>query len=443
MNPAAKAVVIGLDGFSWSLARRLIAEGLMPNLKALSGEGELVQMDSVYPTISGVAWSAFQTGKNPGKFGVYGFAELTREMDLFIPDSTHLRSKTIWEILSERGLKVAAIGIPNTYPPRRVNGVLVGGFLSPSLPKAVRPPEFLPELNRLGYRIDIDPVKARESLDHFKVENLEVFEGRVRTLLYLLEKDWWDLLVFHFMDTDRMGHFMFRYSDPDETGADAGNRRYWRDFFSRLDGMLGLLRARLRDDQALIFLSDHGFCRLRYEVQLNRWLADRGYLELARPPAHDLDFKALSPRSRAFSLVPGRIYLLGRESWEIGRLDPVRAGRTREEIIAELERLEGPAGGKVCRKVMRREEVFSGPYLSSAPDIVIEPEDGFDFKAGLKQTQVFNTGPLSGMHTFSDALLYVRGRRGYPRRPSIPDLAPTLLKIFGIEPPPDMDGRPL
>ena len=432
--------MIGLDGFPWTLARRLIEEGVMPNLGALAEEGDLVQMDSVYPTISGVAWSCFQTGKNPGKFGIYGFAELTSGMDLFVPDTSHLRSRTIWEILADHGKKSICLGVPVTYPPRPVDGIMVGGFLSPSLEKAVYPRSALPELIRLGYRIDIDPVKARESLDYFKKENLEVLEGRIRTLFACWEKDWWDLLMVHFMDSDRVNHFMFKYSQTREGGFESENHRYFFDFYSRIDQMLGKVRSRLREDQTLIILSDHGFCPLKHEVQLNYWLADRGYLEFDHPPAHDLDFKAISPRSRAFSLVPGRVYLLREGVWGPGRLSPSQAEDLLGRIIEELREMAGPGGEKVCRKVFRREEVFSGPFLDTAPDIVIDPQDGFDFKAGLKQSGCFTSGPINGMHTFSDALVLIRGRKEYSRRPVIWDLAPTLLEIFDIPLPPDLDG---
>ena len=77
-----QVLVIGLDGFPYTLANRLMDEGIFPNFKSLLEEGYFFQMDSIYPTVSNVAWTSYQTGKNPGKFDVYGFAELTPEFDL-------------------------------------------------------------------------------------------------------------------------------------------------------------------------------------------------------------------------------------------------------------------------------------------------------------------------------------------------------------------------
>lgn len=437
---AAKVLVIGLDGFPHSLANRLMEEGVMPNFQALAGEGVFAQMDSIFPTVSNVAWTSYQTGKNPGKFGVFGFAELTPEFELYIPNSTNCKAKTIQELLSEQGKKVISLGVPGSYPPRPVNGITVGGFLSPELSKGVYPPEALEILQETGYMVDINPMKARESLEFFKEENREVFEGRVRTLFRLWDTQPWDLFTIHFMDTDRMGHFMFRWLDEEEKGSE--NYNYYREFFGWIDGMLGKVREKLEPDTRLIVLSDHGFCRIRKEVQLNRWLQDRGYLSFSRPPAHDLDFEAISPQAKAFALVPGKIYLLREGKFKVGRVSEAECPELREEIIRKLGGLT-EAGRPVCKKVMRKEEAIWGDYLETAPDIIIDPHDGYDLKAGLKKNLIFETGPISGMHTYYDAMFYLRGTDSLAKRPVIYDVPATILNLLGLDIPADFDGANL
>ncbi|HPJ71352.1 MAG TPA: alkaline phosphatase family protein, partial [bacterium] len=346
-----KTVVLGLDGFPFTLARRLGEEGTMPNLARLAREGCLAQMDSILPTVSNVAWTSYQTGKNPGGFGVFGFAELTREFELHIPNSADCKALSLQEILSRAGKKVISLGIPGSYPPRPVEGINVGGFLSPSLAKAVYPASALPKLEATGYRLDIDPMKARESLEYFKKENLEVFEGRVGTLFRLWDSEPWDYLAVHFMDTDRLMHFMFKYIDPE--GDEGENRDYCRDFFRRIDAVIGRVADKLDADTRLIVLSDHGFCRIRKEVQLNRWLQDRGYLTFSRPPAHDLDFEAVAPGARAIALVPGKIYILEEGKWARGGVKPGEYGELREEIVRKLKGL-AEIGRPICKKVYRR-----------------------------------------------------------------------------------------
>jgi len=412
----------------------------MPNFKSRLEAGSFVQMDSIYPTVSNVAWTCYQTGKNPGKFGVYGFAELTRDLELYIPNSTNCRSKTIQEIISEQGKRVISLGVPGTYPPRPVDGITVGGFLSPSLEKAVYPQSILPDLERTGYMIDINPMKARESLDFFKAENRKVFEGRVKTLFDLWDSEEWDLFTVHFMDTDRMGHFMFKFLDPEE--SDGLNHDYYMNFLRRIDDFIGQVAQKLTEEIELIIMSDHGFCRIRKEVQLNRWLQDRGYLVFSRPPAHDLDFEAISPESRAFSLVPGRIYILKENYWKNGGVKDQDYERVREKIMNDLKNLLED-GRSVCKQIFKKEEVLSGPYLDSAPDIIVDPNDGYDLKAGLKKDSIFETGPLSGMHTYYDAMLYLPGDSPITKRPVVYDLPATILDILDLPIPDDFDGKPI
>lgn len=435
-----RVLVIGLDGFPYTLANRLMEEGIMPNFKSLLDEGIFSQMDSIYPTVSNVAWTSYQTGKNPGKFGVYGFAELSPDFKLHIPNSTNCQAKTIQEIISDKGGRVISLGVPGSYPPRPINGINVGGFLSPALEKAVYPEAVLPELKKTGYLVDINPMRARESLDFFKEENLKVLQGRIKTLFYLWDSREWDLFTIHFMDTDRMGHFMFRYLDPEESGSE--NARYYLEFFRKIDDMIGQVRQKMNDNMILIILSDHGFCRIKQEVQLNRWLQDRGYLAFSRPPAHDLDFEAISPESQAFALVPGKIYLMRESQWRAGRINDSEYEELRTEIINKLTEFN-KAGAPVCKKILRKEEAVFGPYLETAPDIVIDPHDGYDLKAGLKKNLVFETGSLSGMHTYYDAMLYLMNTGTLPKRPVVYDVTSTILSLLDIPIPDDFDGTSL
>ena len=435
-----RVVVVGLDGFPHSLALRLMSAGIMPNFQKLLEQGTFTQMDSIFPTVSNVAWTSYMTGKNPGGFGVFGFAELTKNFDLYIPNSRDCRSAQIQEILSEAGKNVVSLGVPGTFPPRPVKGIAVGGFLAPSLEKGVFPVSALEKLNRTGYLLDINPMKARESLDYFKEDTLRVLRGREDTLFSLWDGEPWDYLAAHFMDTDRLMHFMYRFIEED-TG-DETNHTFCLDFFRKLDGILGRVAERLDDETRLIVLSDHGFCRIRREVQLNRWLQDRGYLTFSRPPQHDLDFEAVSPQARAIALVPGKIYILEEGKFSRGGVRKDEYGELREEIVRKLKDFS-EAGRPVCQQVYLRDEVLSGPYLEQAPDIIIDPHDGYDFKAGLKKSMIFETGPMSGMHTQHDAMFFVSGADEIKKRPVVYDVTPTILKLLDVPIPSDFDGQSL
>jgi len=335
---------------------------------------------------------------------VFGFVDIRPDLELFIPNSNDLKAKTIWQRLSDAGRRVVALSVPMTYPAPRVNGVLVSGFLAPRLDeRAVSSPDVLEKLRWTLYEIDVDPAIAHESLDRFQEELLRVSTRRQETALRLMESEEWDLFFLHVMDTDRLGHFLWKFQhDPQSPRG-----RFFLEFCSRMDALVGQMASRLPKGAELLVMSDHGFCDLKWEVQLNRWLRAEGYLDWegdGTDPMHP--FRAVKRGSRALALVPGRIYLLTRFRCEIGTVSDIDYEPLRDEIIHKLAELKDPqTGEKVCRSVMRREEAFQGPYAHMGPDIIIDPNDGYDLKAKLGDGELFERGVLNGMHTYHDAML--------------------------------------
>src|ERR1700680_4644056 len=155
----ARVCCIGLDGTPHSLLQRMLAEGVMPELAAIVGEGSLRRMTSVYPWVSSVAWTTIQTGVNPGKHGIYGFIDRDpATLKTFIPLANRIRVPSVWDRLGRAGKKVAVLNLPVTYPVNPGTRILVSGFLAPTLTeRSVYPASLLAELEQLGYRIDTDP----------------------------------------------------------------------------------------------------------------------------------------------------------------------------------------------------------------------------------------------------------------------------------------------
>ena len=431
-----RVFVLGIDGVPCSLLERFLREGRMPNLANLLGDGRLTRMNSCYPTVSNVAWACFQTGKNPGGFGVFGFAELTPDMELRVPTSKDLQSQTIWEILSDHGLRVIGLGVPLSHPPRPVNGILVGGFLAPKLEDAVYPSKMIGQLRSWGYELDVDPIKARESLDHLKGDLLRCLAGRERTILELLDLKKWDLFAAHVMETDRINHFMWKYlrAPATENGA------FFLDFYRRIDDLIGRIAHALGGDAELMILSDHGFCETHKEVQLNRWLEEKQYL------VYEGDAKGYASvcgRSRAVALVPGRVHILRKGRWARGCVGDAEYEKVRDRIMEDLRAWTDPENGRpICREVFRREEIFHGPYVERAPDIIAQPTDGYDLKAALGGSDLFVSGPINGMHTREDAMVFLRGRRlTSDPIPVIWDVMPTLRHLLDVKFPDDLEGR--
>jgi len=402
-----KGVVgIGLDGAPASLVRRLMAEGVMPNMARLAGEGTFKEIHSVLPTVSNVAWASFQTGCEPGEFGIFGFVDLKPNFDLFIPNASDIRCPTLWQRLDEAGKRYAALSVPQTWPAPRTSNFVVSGFLAPTLDeRAVSNSKALARLRSTGYEIDIDPAVAVADPARFKTDLMRVARARQKTALALLEERRWDLFFVHVMDTDRLHHFMWgAQSEPDSEDG-----RFFYDFYRMVDDFVGRVADTTARDYGLLICSDHGFCDLKWEVQLNRWLRQEGYLEYEHAPQKG--FRAIEAGSRALSLVPGRVHILRESRWESGGVSQSDYEPLRAELMDRLRALRHPDTGEVvCRQVLRREEVFEGPYAEHGPDIVIDPCNGYDLKAMLGAGHIFDTGPRSGMHTYDDAMLLVSDR---------------------------------
>ena len=397
-----KLVGIGLDGFPYSLAERLTYDGIMPNLHRLAERGTLRRMRSVYPTVSNVAWSAFQTGANPGRFGVYGFVELRADFEMVIPGYDDLKCETLWQKLDKAGKRFAALSVPMTFPAPKVNGFLVSGFLAPQLDeRAVSQPGVLAQLEGMNYEIDVDPAVAIQSPEQFKEDLTRVSEARQNAALSLLgQEEGWDLFFLHVMDTDRLHHFLWHAKD-EGVGADAA---FFYDFYKKLDEFLGKVVKAVGDDTHLLICSDHGFCELKWEFQLNRWLKREGYLDYENAP--EKGYKAIRDGSRAVALVPGRVYILREDKWEHGEVTEKEYEPLRKELMDKLRAVRHPATNEVvCKQVMRKEEVFEGPCTDEAPDIVIDPCNGYDLKAKLGSGHLFEKGPRTGMHTYDDAMV--------------------------------------
>jgi uncharacterized sulfatase len=328
------------------------------------------------------------------------------------------------------------MNVPVTAPPPEVNGLLVSGFLAPSLDGATFPEDLQQRLERHGYRIDIDPWKARQSLDLLFEDLHATLDGRVAAAKDLLGSENWSCAMVHIMGTDRINHFVWgKWADRDEQFAPR-----FIDYYRQVDAAVGEIVEAAGDDAELLILSDHGFTNTVYEVNLDAWLRERGYLNI--PVAEDAKISDVTESTRVFSMTPGRIYInqQGREpkgTVEFG--DEYEA--LRDEVIEGLGELTAPDGEPVMDRVVRREELWEGDALGTAPDLLAIPRDGYDLKSSLGNEEIFGSSPITGMHTFDDAFWLIRGRQFSEETPRVVDGAPTVLSLLGEDIPEHYDGR--
>lgn len=421
-------MALTIDGVPYSFINKLTSSGALPNLKKLLPQGTFAKMSSVYPTVSSVAWSSFMTGKNPGGHGIYGFVDrLDGSYKLYIPTSLNMKSETLWEILSQAGKHVVVINVPETYPPRKVNGILVSCFLATDIKKATYPPEIAQKLIEMGYRIDVDPWKGRQvAKEDFLADLNYTLQKRIEVARYFMDKEPWDYFHLHIMETDRINHFLWeqwennhpQYAEP------------FLKFYQTIDNFIGELDSkisRLPNTSFLIF-SDHGFCTIKKEVYLNYYLLQKGWLKLkTTSPTSITD---MHPESKAYSLIPGRIYLHLKRREPEGGVEPGKEyDDLRQKLREDLLTMKDPGDDSpIIKEVYKREELYYGECVHYAPDLVAVPYDGYDLKGNVDKDMLTYKEQLVGMHTYDDAFLYIKGEAFPTENLQIQNVMAEILK---------------
>lgn len=433
--------LLGMDGVSLAMAGGEDADPLMPNLAGLLKKGALAELETVIPTLSRVAWPTFAAGMNPGKHGVFGFVDRgPNPFQVHIPDARSLKTAAVWETLGRAGKRVGVMNVPLTYPPKAVNGFMVADSTSPDLAGATFPVELAPRLMEMDYRLEADTSLALNDTAAF-VEDLGDALGRRFTACFkMMRTEAWHFFQLNLTGTDRINHFLWAdYQAGEGVLSDA-----FTAFYRKLDSYLGELLEELPKRTRLAVMSPFGFTQCQAHLYVNHWLEKNGYLLFGRGKRGLLN---MHPDSKAYSLVPGRIFinLQGRE--ERGS---VQRGRDyedlREELIHRLGGLSHPeTGGALIQGVYKREMLYSGNQISNAADLIIEPAPGYDLKASLDGADVLGPPDLSGMHAKEGAFFFLKGAKSLDGEEAVGlvDIAPTILSLLGVAVPANLEGRPL
>ncbi len=420
-----KACVVGLDGVSHSLLLDLTNKGIMPFTARLLEIGKLHRMKASLPEISAVSWTDFMTGENPGTHGIFGFTDLRPDSyELRFPNFLDLKCPTFWDILDRKKKSCIILNQPSTYPARKINGILVSGFVAIELSKAVYPLSLKSKLESLGYRIDIDTMKARENHDYLWSDLSQTLEGRKKAF-HMLWKEDWDYFELVITGTDRLHHFLWDACGNESHPHHENFLNYYRQVDSFLEQIFLSFQKAGNPEENLFLLSDHGFTGITQEVYLNTWLEEEGYLKFENSSEKSLS--KIRPQSLAFALDPNRIYLNLRGKFPRGNVDRSDSEAVKREITEKLKKIEYQ-GKKIIRQVFDTSQVYSGPQQKFGPDLIAVSEHGFDLKGSLKKNQVFGRTVLQGMHTWDDAFFWSTEDWGDELK--ISDIAEIILKVY-------------
>ncbi len=434
-NAKERVIVLGIDGVPCSLLERLTAEGVMPNLSKILAKGTLLPMTASIPEVSSTSWSTFMTGVNPARHGIYGFTEVDKATYKWhFPNSSDMKSSTLWDIAGKNGKRSIVVNVPSTYPAKELSGILTSGFVSLDLKKATYPASAYEYLKSIDYRMDVNTQKAKVSSAALAADIKKTFDIRKKAILHFLNNEEWDLFVGVVTETDRLHHYLWAALDDESHEMHS----FFLDFYKELDRFIGEMYKKAGEEIPFIILSDHGFTTINKEVYLNSWLKERGYLKFEKEVPET--FEDMTDESRVFALDPARFYIHLEEKYSRGCVEQNEYEALRERLKGELLSLEVD-GERVIKEVRFKEEVYSGGLLNDAPDLVALPNKGYDLKSAINKVEVSGMGLFTGGHTRDDATFYIN-RKVDPGDINIVDVGPTIISLLGIDDS-GFDGRPI
>ncbi len=330
--------------------------------------------------------------------------------------------------------------------------------------RLTEPPEFIVELaDELGLFYTAGFQEDHKALSNEVFNDAEyqrqasyVLEERLNLRDYALNHYRDGLLFFYFSSTDLQAHMFWWDGDekhPKRTPEEA--KKYHQaivELYRQMDGVIGEMVDRFGDEATILIMSDHGFANFRRQFNLNTWLRDEGYIQPSTCRSL-LVGKVKWSQTRAYGLGLNGLYLnlQGRE--RDGIVDPKKRDALIEEITAKLLAVRDPASGEpVVAKVYRTDKTYSGPYVETAPDMIVGYHRGFRASwatalGGITDDVLSdNNSAWSADHCIAaDQVpgVIFSNRRILKRHPTLEDMAPTILEAFNVALPTSIEGTSL
>jgi len=458
-----RVAILGLDGIPFDFIISLARTGHMPNIRKVLNNGVYGILWSTVPSISPVAWASMATGLNPGKHGIFGFVDR-----YFRPySSRNIMGKSIWDIASRAGKTITCLNVPFTYPAYPIRGIMISGPPSPREQIDAYPSEIIGELEALGYKLDLDiPNEEYRGLKEadFMKQAEEITRIRAEALLMLMDNVQWDLLYAVFTTPDRVQHVFFGRAIESSPFYALRDRMILIRYYELLDEIIGKVLAALPGDTIMMLVSDHGFEPLYKYIGLHNILAEfvvkkgplRMLYEMPMRLLGKINLMSLARRTLIRLGIAGETRRLIGGGFECSLnyiyCSSERLRKRLDEIVRFLSLVTDKENGlRIFDKVHRREELFYGPFLKDAPDIILVPVSGYEPKAILPE-KFMKIKLTRGVTSKTGTHMSSKARRGFfamvgdgvieGRRLdiSIYDVAPTALHILDLPVPEDVDG---
>jgi predicted AlkP superfamily phosphohydrolase/phosphomutase len=465
-------VVFGLDGGNWGLLEPWLIQDKLPYINKLRAQGAWGISKSVNPPVTCPNWKCYANSRAPDHHDVYWWERVDREsLDIDVPDSTSFTAPELWDYLNDEGLRTGVVNLPMSYPPRKIDGVMVAGGPR-SREQDYTYPESLEERIESDHGYSVHPKNVVTSNDdEAGVEaTLDLIGNRFETARALLEREDLNFLHLTIFHLNVLQHYFY---DGEPT------RRAWE----LIDREIG----RFLDEGHTIFLmSDHGCAEIETVFHVNEWLQANDFLSVETSAADYLmklgitqerlagAVRMVGLESRIRQYVPRRLVERFPDEEGIKRdskfdkvveseSDAIASGqgliyvlqipgteryeRTVDRLVAELEALETPQGTPVASTVHWGDELYPNGDPRYRPDVIFEQGPGLHTSGAIGRATVFDDPGRWRAENVRDGLFLAHGPDVDPvgeiDPTSILDIAPTILHNMGLTIPEDFEGEPV
>lgn len=457
---ARRVAVIGLDCAPPALVFDKFVNDL-EHLPRLMAEGTWGDLRSVIPAITVPAWACAMTSRDPGQLGIYGFRNRADHSydRLRMADSTAVREKAVWDIVSDAGKEVIVVAVPPAYPPKPVNGVSVGCFLTPGTDSDYTYPPALREEIRAtvgDYAVDVDDFRTTEK-DRILAGIQDMTRKRFALFRHLIKTRPWQFAMMVEIGVDRMHHGFWQYFDEQHHRYEPGNpfEHAMRDYYRLVDQEVGAVLRELDEDTAVIVMSDHGAKLMLGGVCVNEWLIQQGLLTLLSQPAEPRPLKPSDvdwSRTKAWGEggYYARVFINVRGREPEGVIPQEEYESFRDELASKLSAIPDDAGRPLDNKVFKPEQIYR-EQRNVAPDLLVYFDDLRWRSVGRVGTgEVYthenDTGPDDANHAEEGIVIMKAPGVAAGRRiegAQLIDMGPTALDLLGYDVPGAMIGRSL
>jgi predicted AlkP superfamily phosphohydrolase/phosphomutase len=465
-----RVLIVGWDGADWKILEPMLEAGELPNLAGLIERGAHGDCLSTVPSHSWCAWPSFMTGLNPAGHGVFDILEHKPGVSKRLPVTYRsIQARTIFDDLTAADKTTLAANIPLTFPTPSIKGKVIAGGVLPASRSYTHPTYLQQELEATApFPVNgMSWTTFRNRPEAFLEECEAITAKRQKAFEHLLDTTEWDFGVLVYVSTDRIQHCLMEYISPDHPDYaelnDSAVAKQARALYQQLDAGLAELLRRTTDDDLVIFMSDHGHQACTRACTMDRILQGLGYLEFGRGsfafnlirwgpgrriarriydllklhgkvsiPASPIEWSKTRVYTSVVSTGEGvSVNLKGREPQ--GIVERSDYEMVREEVAQALAGFRDPeTGDPPIRRIYRKEEVLSGRFLDTAPDLLLVPAPLYSLTHAKAAVQEADW--LSGDHRLEGVIVAVGPEvKPGPLNETVHliDLGPTSLAALG------------